>query len=347
MARVRVFIPTYRRGALLRRALESLRRQTWQDWEGVIHNDDPHDPAPGALVASLQDPRLRLHQHPSNLGPVETFNLGFTESMTGASYFSLLEDDNTWYPNFLDTMVGVLERFPHASLAWCNQRIWQESPSGEWEDTGTRVHPEGHSLDGSPLTEPEVVPWGHFSQAMGARMANGAMVMRVLSRSLRTPAIPFTGMEAVRERAIPHPLLYVPQTLATYSRTHKTARSRDGHTWGALQTLLLGTYYRHARLTPENRVHFWNYLRSQTPPPTNLALHAAFSCPGCSSLLRGARGGDWLRYLKTWIGRPRGAWTCVRARVRYPEWWHVLDQITAERFTESQRTSTAPVTQSS
>jgi len=347
MARVRVFIPTYRRGALLQRALESLRRQTWEDWEGVIHNDHPEDPAPAALIASLQDPRLRLHQHHSNLGPVETFNQGFTEPMRGASYFSLLEDDNTWYPHFLDSMVGALEQHPHIALAWCNQRIWQESPSGRWEDTGTSVHPEGRTLEGGARTEPEVVPWGHFSQAMGARMANGAMVMRVLSRSLLTPSIPFTGMEGVRERTLPHPLLYIPQTLATYSQTHTTARSRDGHTWGALQTLLLATYYRHAQFTSAERSHFWDYLRSQTPPPTNLALHAALSCPGCSSLLRGARLNDWLRYLKTWVGRPRGAWTCVRARVHHPEWWHTLDENTAERFTESRRTSTATVAQSS
>ncbi|HRE83848.1 MAG TPA: glycosyltransferase family A protein [Opitutaceae bacterium] len=347
MARVRVFIPTYRRGALLQRALESLRRQTWNDWEGVVHNDDPSDPGPAALVASLQDPRLRLHQHRSNLGPVETFNRGFTEPMNGVSYFSILEDDNTWYPHFLETMVGTLEKFPRLSLVWCNQRIWQESPSGEWEDTGTSVHPEGSSLEGSACTEPEIVSWGHFSQAMGARMANGAMVMRVLSQPLRTPNIPFTGMEAVRERAIPHPLLYLPQTLATYSRTHSTARSRDGHTWGALQTLLLATYYRHARFTPENRSRFWEYLRAQTPPPTNLALHAAFSCPGCSSLLQGARLSDWFRYLKTWVGRPRGAWTCVRARAHYSEWWRALDQITAERFAETPSPATAAVKPSS
>ena len=68
MARVRIYLPTYRRPALLPRALASLRAQTFTDWVCELHNDDPEDPAPGQLLAGLGDPRITLVTHKRNLG---------------------------------------------------------------------------------------------------------------------------------------------------------------------------------------------------------------------------------------------------------------------------------------
>src|SRR6266404_5854354 len=71
---VRVFVPTCRREHLLRRALTSLRAQTFQNWVCEVHNDDPGDDAPGSIVAALAAPRITLSQHQRNLGGTESFN---------------------------------------------------------------------------------------------------------------------------------------------------------------------------------------------------------------------------------------------------------------------------------
>jgi glycosyltransferase involved in cell wall biosynthesis len=47
---VREFVPTYRRYALLQRAIESLLAQTFSDWKCEIHNDDLNDTFPGQRV---------------------------------------------------------------------------------------------------------------------------------------------------------------------------------------------------------------------------------------------------------------------------------------------------------
>ena len=76
-ARVRVFLATYRRNALLERALASLRAQTAQDWICEVHNDCPGNTYPAEYIDSLNDPRFVIIDHAENLGPVVSFNLAF------------------------------------------------------------------------------------------------------------------------------------------------------------------------------------------------------------------------------------------------------------------------------
>ncbi len=327
MSIVHVFVPTFRRALLLERALQSLRAQTFSGWSAMVHNDDPTDPEPGRIVASIADSRIQLLVHERNLGAVSAFNRGFAAVPETARYLSILEDDSTWQPEFLATLMRALEQTPAAHLAWCNQRILAENPDGSWTDTTRAVHPE------ETAGIFRQVFWGGHSQATGARMANGAMLIRRSSLPPPTPDdLPFSGMEAFRERLIRHPFVYVSEPLAAYAQTRTSAREADGFGWGEIQTLLLATYVRNAGMNAGALEDFWAHLRHQSPPPTNLALHAAIADPSCRCLLRDAALRDWLRYLRTWVGHPRAAWACVRARIRHPNWWRMLDNATSERF---------------
>src|SRR5262249_42277048 len=107
---VRVFVPTFRRAALLSRALHSLQKQTFADWVCEVHNDDPRDVAIGELTAKLSDRRIELHQHEKNLGASASFNIFYQPPEE--PYFSILEDDNWWEPSFLQTMIGELKAYP-------------------------------------------------------------------------------------------------------------------------------------------------------------------------------------------------------------------------------------------
>lgn len=334
MPRVHVFVPTYRRGPMLRRALQSLCAQTFTDWSACVHNDDPADSLPARLVATLADPRIRVVTHEANLGGVRAFNRGLGGISAPVDFVSILEDDATWEPSFLGTLAHALDHHPAAHLAWCNQRIVVESPDGSLTETGRTVHPGESGRDMSP----RMVPWGDLRQATGALMANGAMLVRRRSLPGPTPEdIPFSGMEAVRERLMRHPMLFVPEALATFTRTRTSARDGDARRWGEIQTLLLATFVRNAHMDTASLEGFWNHLRRQAPPPTNLVLHAALGGTGCRCLAAGAKPIDWLRYLRTWIGRPLGAWRCLRARSRHPGWWTALDTATRERFAEARQ----------
>ena len=99
MAAIRVFLLTCRRPALLRRALDSLRAQTFADWICELHNDAPEDDFPRSLVSEIGDPRITLHHHARNWGPVAAFNHAYAGGPE--PFLAILEDDNWWEPAFL------------------------------------------------------------------------------------------------------------------------------------------------------------------------------------------------------------------------------------------------------
>ena len=328
--RVRVFVTTYRRPALLARALTSLRKQTLTDWICELHNDDPTDPAPAELVAQLGDARIKLVTHARNLGALETFNLVFRATVE--PFYTLLEDDNWWEPRFLEALVAALEQRPTVTVAWCNQRIWRESADGSWSDTGDFVRPD-HQGSG-----PQLVPWGQPRQALGAVHSNGAMVVRSRPGEMfPVTKVPFTGVELARERQLPHPLLYVPEPLAHYALTRQTARANERSDWFGFQTAALATFVRHASLDDTGHRALWSQYARNTPPPTNVFLCAALGTRECRPFLRCARVADWLRLARSSARHPRSIWRAIRVRSHRPHWWETLDRHTAARFAERQR----------
>lgn len=331
---MRVFLPTYGRPALLPRALAALRAQTLTQWICELHNDDPADPRPGELVKSLGDPRIHFFHHDRNLGAIKTFNLFYRE--TAEPFYALLEDDNTWDPTFLATLVDALQKQPQATLAWCNQRLEREQPDGTCRSTGQLVNPA--ESENSP---PRMVPWGQWRQAMGAVHANGAMLMRSSpGQSFSTPAIPFGGVETFRERLIPHPLLYVPQALATYTVTRQSARASDLPNWGAFLVAAAATFLRHAELNSAQFAACWKHFAEQSPPMTNELIGAALICPENRALLKKAKPRDWLRFIGNCIRRPTTWCNVLQVRTSRPEWWTSLDHYTALRFAERKSQAT-------
>jgi hypothetical protein len=332
---VRVFLPTYRRPTLLPRAVASLRAQTMHDWVCELHNDDPADSFPAELVRQLGDPRIRLVQHPRNLGPIETFNLFYTP--TAEPFYALLEDDNTWEPDFLDTLLSALSAQPQATLAWCNQRVVREDSAGGLHETGTCVRPL-EEADPSPRLQ----PWGDPAQLMGALHANGAMLIRSRpGETYRTPAIPFGCVEAFRERMLPHPLVYVSEPLATFTITTQTARQHDLRNWGAAQALLTATYVRHTRFDAAALDALCARSRGQKPPTIPVLIAATFLCAEARPLRRHLRLSDWLYFLKNALRHPQNTWHTLRARTRHPDWWDLLDRHTAARFREAEAANPA------
>lgn len=298
------------------------------DWVCELHNDDPEDSFPGELVRSLREPRIQLFNHAQNLGPIASFNCFYRE--TSEPFYALLEDDNSWDPAFLATLIKALKDEPNATLAWCNQRVEYEQPDGTLRESGDLVNPEEPTA-----TTTRRIRWGQWRQAMGAVHANGAMVMRARrGQSFPTPQIPFGGVEAFRERLMPHPLIYVPQALASYTLTQSTARSQDLGDWGALLVALAATFLRHASLNTSELASFWRYFSEQRPPMTNELIAAALICAEARPLLRHARARDWLRFTRSCARRPGTWWRTLRVQSGHPEWWLPLDQHTAERFIE-------------
>lgn len=326
-ALIRVFVPTFKRNALLSRALTSLRRQTISDWVCEIHNDDPADCFPAKLVKRLADPRIEFHQHEQNIGAVATFNLFYRPALE--PFFSVLEDDNWWEPEFLETMLRELNANPDITLAWCNQKVWEELPDGSWRDTAQSVNPP--EKIGARRIE-----FGNATQIMGALHGHGATLFRShAGNTYETPQDwPVAAIEPLRERMMPHPLLYVPRPLAIYAKTLRTARSESRAEWAIVQTILAATFIRYARYSDVQLAELFVEARAARPPHSSPLIFAALIEPDCRKLLKHSKLRDWLLILRGLIRRPLVLWHVLRSRHCHPEWWTLLERHTAARFIE-------------
>lgn len=326
MATVRIYVPTYRRPALLPRALASLRAQTFTDWVAEVHNDDPADPAPARIVAELGDPRIAIVTHPHNLGGTAAFNLFFRA--VAEPFYSMLEDDNWWEPDFLAAMLATAARHPAAVVFWANQRLWEELPGGGWRDTGSTTWPVAD--------EPQVIPWGQPGQVLGALHAHGAALFRSRAGDdFSTPAVPIAVSEHFRERRLPHPMVLLPRPLANFAQTVQTARSRDAAEWAELQAMLAASFFRHCPWNAAQVAEFWRAARSSRPPATTSLILAAIADPAGRRLLPHANWRDWWLALRGLVRRPGLLPRLLRSRRRHADWWHYLETHTRARWQES------------
>jgi glycosyltransferase involved in cell wall biosynthesis len=107
---VSVILPTLTRLDFLRRAIESVLAQTYEDFEIVVVVDGP-SPEIASFVSSHPDPRVRLVQRERNGGVAAARNSGL-EAARGR-YVALLDDDDLWLPEKLARQVPLLDAGAH------------------------------------------------------------------------------------------------------------------------------------------------------------------------------------------------------------------------------------------
>lgn len=113
-ATVSVIVPTHNRREMLLQALQSVDSQTLKDWELWVVDDGSQDGSSGAVEQHF--PKARLLRLCPGLGASSARNLALEQAQ--GRYIAFLDDDDLWHPTFLERMVGALERFPTASLAF-------------------------------------------------------------------------------------------------------------------------------------------------------------------------------------------------------------------------------------
>jgi len=300
MARIRVFLCTYRRPTLLRRALRSLMTQTLTDWICELHNDAPDDDSPLEVLREIahDDGRFIYHAHDRNWGPVATFNHAFAGGPE--PFASLLEDDNWWEPDFLATAVSTLEVNPTASLVWSNMKLWQEQSDRTWIDTARTVW---SFASPPPPTVEFCTPESY--QAFDALHSQGAMLFRPRAfRVTNVPSfLPLAIIELARERAATGPLLLLTAPLAHFACTLSTARDSDPSRWLQAKLLVAASFFQHVSLSSEALTKMWAVRRAQRPRDTGIFFCLALTLRD-ARFLHDARLGDWIQFLLSTARHP-------------------------------------------
>lgn len=307
---VGIFIVTYRRHDMLRRALSSVLAQTHRDILVKVVNDDPEDEAVEGIVAEQADARVELFRPLAKRGATRNFNLMFRQ--TEVPFVSLLEDDNWWEPSFLTEMLHALTGTDH-DLIVGNERIWRELQDGGWADTG-RTLVDFRDVRTSVLRIEDICG--------AARLCNSAMLVRIRpGRDLCTPeTIPVDVTEHFRERLFGKSILFLGKPLVNYAKTLSTARSTRGDSWSALQYLLIGSVFvalsgRRARTELARRL--WIECPSPTSPRAVTLVGAGLAIREARALLGTAPTMALARFAASLIKSPAKISTILRSRKAY------------------------------
>ncbi|GAA4779455.1 hypothetical protein GCM10023306_29540 [Novosphingobium ginsenosidimutans] len=119
--RVAVIVPAYGVAHLLGEALASVQAQSFADWECVVIDDGAPDDVAGAVAPFLSDPRIRFLK--TDNGGVSLARNRAIASCT-APLLTLLDGDDLLRPDYLATMVPLMEADAGITIATCNARIF-------------------------------------------------------------------------------------------------------------------------------------------------------------------------------------------------------------------------------
>ena len=306
---VRIYVITYQRPILLKRALKSLIGQSYKNWIAEVINDDPLDREVEYLIKILADERITMKQQKNNCGPTRNFNYCF-KNENKELFSSILEDDNWWEPDFLQKMMQSISDYPDVQFAISNENIWIEEVDGSWYDSKNTVRPQ---KKGSELLE-----FALIDKCGGTKLCNSAMLWKTsFPNNWTTPDdLPVDVSEHFRERIIPHPILLVNEPLVNFAQTLQTVRSNKASLWGTYQVLLITSVFSSINRLEQNKLadDLWLKARvEKNKPYKTTLLHAALASKSTRVILDKATLPEILRYLLTWIKKPKTSYKVINA----------------------------------
>lgn len=141
---VSVIIPLYNKAPYIGRTLVSVLVQTVQHFEVVVVDDGSTDNG-HEIVESFSDPRIRLVRQ-ENHGVSAARNRGVATA--SGNLLALLDADDLWKPNFLETALSLERKYPDAGLYALGYELAHRRRTVPMVPAGV---PDGGGIVGDPL----------------------------------------------------------------------------------------------------------------------------------------------------------------------------------------------------
>ena len=121
--KVAIGLPTYNRVDMLKEAVQSIQRQTFQDFELIISDNCSPDPqvAEACIDWAEGDSKITYIRQLTNIGA--TGNILAVLGKTNAPLFMWASDDDLWDEKFLDKAVRALDADSSISAWMCHLRV--------------------------------------------------------------------------------------------------------------------------------------------------------------------------------------------------------------------------------
>jgi teichuronic acid biosynthesis glycosyltransferase TuaG len=104
---VTVIMPAYNVERFIGQAIDSVRNQTFTDWQLLVLDDGSRDGTCDVVQKRAEeDSRIRLLRNEQNMGVAKTRNRGF--ELCTSPYVALLDSDDVWHPAKLERQLEVM-----------------------------------------------------------------------------------------------------------------------------------------------------------------------------------------------------------------------------------------------
>ena len=113
MAKVTVLMPTYNVAPWVEDAIESVLKQTFNDFELLVVDDASSDDTL-ARVKNINDPRIRIASFPNNVGLAENLNRGM--ALINTELVARMDGDDIAEPYWLEHEVAFLDSHPDIGI---------------------------------------------------------------------------------------------------------------------------------------------------------------------------------------------------------------------------------------
>ena len=166
MSLVSVLLSVHNGARTVATAIESIRAQTWSDWELVIVDDASTD-GTAALLAGISDPRIRVIRNDRNLGLAASLNKAFLAA--SGVLIARMDADDFALPDRLARQVEFLAAHPEIDVLGSAAIL----VDGNDRETGISTRRERHEdiaatiLKQNPFIHPSVMMRRHVLELLG------------------------------------------------------------------------------------------------------------------------------------------------------------------------------------
>jgi glycosyltransferase involved in cell wall biosynthesis len=111
--KVSIILPTFNRAKYIVEAINSVRNQTYFNWELLIIDDGSTDNT-ADLVKQIGDDRIQLHHTPTRLGVTATRNVGLRKAK--GDMIAFIDSDDLWAGTKLEKQMAALGQYSEAGF---------------------------------------------------------------------------------------------------------------------------------------------------------------------------------------------------------------------------------------
>lgn len=226
--RVSIILTVYKRTDLLLFALQSVLAQTFTDYEVLIADDSGERIAEKVCAPFVDGKRVLYRPNATTQGIALSLRSAIDQAR--GTYISVLNDDDTWEPEFLAKLVGALDENPARVLAFSDHWIMDDEGKLDTAETDTNTARYGRAaLREGDVPDPPTLVLVHngIPLAMASVFRKDALPSSLLPAEVSGAYDLWISCVLASHR---RPFFYTPQRLTRYrvhSRMETARRSHD------------------------------------------------------------------------------------------------------------------------